>query len=238
MVFTQEAASLLRERGERLSASKITALSGVHRKDAGHILREHTAPEVAAIDPIAKLMNLWESDNRFVDKNRTPKPLTWKAAQSEFAQLSREITTDVSPSSLIAELERRNLVRKVHDKLIPTEGYNRLPLEPVPRFLNLAKNVRYLFQAAVENLFASEEPRNAHLRTEFENLSSEQIGELRNWVLEENIEFHKRLRQKLTLLERDLHLSSKEDQPYTLSVTSYSLTFATPTEEKLEDTSS
>lgn len=226
LVLTQCASELLREQGEKVTASKVSTLTGVHRKDVSTILKTGETPKVSGVDVIAKILTAWESDPRFVDGRRSPRGLIYGSEHSEFGVLVSSVTSDVRASTILSELERRGLVEKRSGKVVLIEGYNRLPQEPVARFRNLARNVKYLFQAAQENLFSPREPRNAHLRTEFENLSSTQLEELRDWVLKENIDFHKRLREKLTQYERDLMPDAPgDDLPITLSVTSYSLTF-------------
>jgi len=99
----------------RLTDSRITLLTGVHRKDVRRLL--HTAAPEAAPPPFltlgTKIVARWLGDPRYVDADGAPCPLARTAHRGgaeSFAALVEHVSTNVRPRSVLDELLRLGVV--------------------------------------------------------------------------------------------------------------------------------
>ena len=98
---------------KRLTDSRISLLTGVHRKDV-RTIRERTAqPAAPAGKPsiIATVIGRWLGDLDLRDADGTPRPLPRQAETGHsFDALVESVTTDMRPRTLLDELERTGAV--------------------------------------------------------------------------------------------------------------------------------
>ncbi|MCV6589077.1 MAG: DUF6502 family protein [Marinobacterium sp.] len=102
--------------GKRQTLSRISVVSGVHRKDVKRILEEKTdsaAPERKA-SLGSRLFGLWLGDPRYQDKNGKPCALPRTAPEGEisFEQLVVSVNRDVRPRAILDEWLRTGLVQQ------------------------------------------------------------------------------------------------------------------------------
>jgi len=101
--------------GKRQTLSRISVVSGVHRKDVKRILEE---PEDAiapsrSVSLGARLFGIWLGDSRYHDAAGNPRPLPrLPAADDEisFETLVKSINKDVRPRAVLDEWQRAGLV--------------------------------------------------------------------------------------------------------------------------------
>lgn len=112
-VFLEAAARNLEQREERVNDSKLSLLSGVHRKD----VREWRS----AGQPIQPAKNLglamevftrWMSDPGYCDKRGKPKLLDRVGTGASFETLAKSVSTDVHPRAVLDELVRLGVVEE------------------------------------------------------------------------------------------------------------------------------
>jgi hypothetical protein len=122
---------------KRQTDSRVSLLSGVHRKDVKRL--RHALPEErAAIPPDVSLgsqiVAAWNANPAFVDEEGVPKPLARFAqdgGEQSFEALVKGISTDIHPRALLDEWMRRgiatineqNQVCLQAEAFIPEEGY-------------------------------------------------------------------------------------------------------------------
>jgi hypothetical protein len=122
--------------GKRQTDSRISLISGVHRKDVRR-LRDNL-PDVDEVIPQnislgSQLMAIWNTNAAYVNEDGTPKSLPRLSSEAQyesFESLVRSITTDIHPRAVLDELTRLALVRidadnyvhLVTDAFIPQEG--------------------------------------------------------------------------------------------------------------------
>ncbi len=205
---------LLRD-GQSTSASKISVMTGVHRKDITR-LEGSGEPYQRPINPIAKIVAQWQCHPSFTTKAGKPRVLNCEGKFSEFAKLVASVNgLDVSSYSILYELERAGYIEK-RGKKVKLLARDIVHSEDINAGLQvLVHDSDDLISAVEENLFTETEHKNLHLRTEFDRIPLTKLNEAKRWLLEEGSAFHKRVRSYLSTLDLDtsLALSKNMDQP-------------------------
>jgi hypothetical protein len=147
------------EGGKRLTDSRISLMSGVHRKDVRR-LRE-LQPDVEDVMPDnislgSQLIALWNANPKYLNADGTTKPLPRFAATSEnesFEGLVRSLSTDIHPRAVldewlrlgIATIDEQNFVHLTTDMYIAQEGFDE-------KVFYFGHNLHDHAQAAVTNV--------------------------------------------------------------------------------------
>ena len=149
--------------GKRQTDTRISLISGVHRKDVRR-LREYS-PEVDEVVPEnislgSQLMALWNSDPRYLDEKGVPKVLPRLASGSDgetFEGLVRSVSSDIHPRAVLDEwlrlgfatVDAENLVHLQSDAFIPQEGFEE-------KAFFFGHNLHDHAQAAVSNMLGQQ----------------------------------------------------------------------------------
>ena len=143
--------------GKPMTDSRISMLTGVHRKDV-RTLREHGVPATAPPPPSvgATVIGRWLGDPRFADPDGRPRVLPRGGGRDEasFQALVQEVSADVRPRTVLDELVRQGLVRVDED----ADAVTLLAEAFVPRndhpaiYEFLASNLHDHAAAAADNL--------------------------------------------------------------------------------------
>jgi Family of unknown function (DUF6502) len=123
---------------KRQTDSRISLMSGVHRKDVRR-LRE-LQPNVEDVMPGnvslgSQLIALWNANPAYTDKEGIPKPLPRFAsdnADASFESMVRSLSTDIHPRAVldewlrlgVAKLDENNFVHLTTDMFITQEGFD------------------------------------------------------------------------------------------------------------------
>jgi len=138
LVFLEAATRTLEASEGRVNDSKLSLLSGVHRKDvrewrnAGHPL----AP-VKTLGLAMEVFTRWVSDPAYCDKRGQPRILERAGKSGSFEDLARSVSTDVHPRAVLEELLRLGVVaeepgkkgratprlRLCESAFVPKQGY-------------------------------------------------------------------------------------------------------------------
>ena len=121
----------------RQTDSRISLLTGVHRKDVKRLRRD--APERFRPPPVislhAQLIALWAGAAPFMDDDGKPRPLPRHGGESpSFETLVRSVSRDIRPRAVLDEWLRLGIARidsgdQVHldtDAFVPREGFDEL----------------------------------------------------------------------------------------------------------------
>lgn len=104
-----------RLKGEPTSDSRISLLSGIHRKDVKR-LRQPLADDIdipPSVSMGSRLVALWLSKAPFVDENDQPRPLPRlrsAGGDTSFENLARQVSTDIRSRVILDELLRTEVV--------------------------------------------------------------------------------------------------------------------------------
>jgi hypothetical protein len=137
-VYVDVAAEEFTVPGREQTDSRVSLLTGVHRKDVKRLRAEgrgsHRAP--ASVTLGAQLVAVWTTDGRYLDANGRPKPLPRLASESKtglsFEDLVASINTDIRPRVVLDEWLRLGVavvdaddnISLVVDAFIPEKGFD------------------------------------------------------------------------------------------------------------------
>ena len=187
-IYLEVAAEVAQEDGKRITDSRLSLLSGVHRKDVRRLRQEGdviSKPEPKASSLGAQVVSAWMSDDAYVDAKSKPRCLFRLAASGEpsFESLVEEVgRQDVRARSLLDELLRLGVVEvdendNVHllaEAFIPSDDFDE-------KVFFLGHNIHDHMAASVANVM-HEKPPYFERGVYYNNLSPESIEELKALV--------------------------------------------------------
>lgn len=148
--------------GKRPTDSRITLLTGVHRREVRAQRAEAPPDETALrrkVTALSAVLARWLAGPDTVDTEGRPLPLPRNAAEGpSFEALARGISSDIRPRTVLDELRRQGLVEEAGETVILRADAFLGPADLEQRVHFFAANVGDHIAAAVENLLA-EEPR-------------------------------------------------------------------------------
>ena len=138
-VYLEVGAEELAAGGEPATGSRLSLLTGLHRKDVRSLREEggaYRAP--AAVSLGARLVSRWTGEPPFVDRRGRPRTLPRVGAPSaadpgaSFEALVASVSTDIRPRAVldewlrlgIVELDARDRVRLRVEGFVPTAGFD------------------------------------------------------------------------------------------------------------------
>ncbi len=190
--------------GDKASISRISLMSGVHRKDVTAIVRDTKPPQMNS-DVCRRVIGSWRTAKRFTTKNGVPRKLSHKGPDSEFAALVRSVNREVNPYSILYELERVGAITRDGDfaQLLASEY---VPIGKLKEnFEIVSTDIENLIRAVEENVLHPSTPPHLHLTTSFDNIVPAALPEIRQWLIEQGALLHRQTRNYLSQFDRDLN---------------------------------
>ncbi len=222
-LYVEAAEEHLQKSQTEISASRISMMTGVHRRDVNRL--RTSGPRVDSNrDLPARVIGQWQTHPDFVTKAGKARVLSFETAESEFAELVRSVSSDVSPYSVLFELERVGAVTK------STRGLKLVSEDYVPKgdtdagLYFLETDTDDLLSATAENILEGAQPENLHLKTEYTRIDKEKIPLVREWILNEGSAFHRKIRGFLSQFDVDVNPSAKPDNTSRVAVATFSIT--------------
>lgn len=156
-VFVEAARQELDSAGAKVTDSALSVLSGVHRRDIrafGHRPTHDTPPKTPSVASL--VFTRWVTDRALRGDDDRPLALPKLGPAPSFDALARQVSSDVHPRTLLAEMQRLELVevdgetvRLRTQAFVPPEGHGE-------RAMTFSANVSDHIAAAVHNLGADE----------------------------------------------------------------------------------
>lgn len=198
--FITVAKEELQREGQKYSRSRVSVMTGIQRRD----IAKFESGDSSKAEPahfLTKLIGQWLNDKSYHSKDGSPRILSIE----EFNNLVQSISSDLNPYTALFELERLKAVSK-------QEGNVRLiaevfvPNEDIDSKLTfLAEDVSDLFSCVDTNTFESPELPHLHIRTDYDNISAEDLGVIKDWILDYGMKSHKEIRDFLSQFDKDLN---------------------------------
>lgn len=202
-LLLEEAERLLAQRGEQPSVSRLAVMTGLQRRDVVKV-GEGSPETPSQLSIITKLIGSWEQDPKF-SKKKLPRPLSFEGTQSEFAELVASISQDISPYTLLFELERLGIVVRREKSLILAQRAYSLRGDSDDSYELLGQDITDLINAVDSNIHQKKEIPNLHITTRYDNICTSKLPEIRQWILERGAAFHSELREVLSKADKDLN---------------------------------
>lgn len=120
----------------RLNYSRVAAMSGLTRKEVRQLLQENEANSgISQQNPsrqrTARVIHGWRTDPQYLDESGAPAVLPMSGDQVSFYLLVKRYAGDVTPVSVLKELERTGSIRRLEPALVTLrkasvrmKGYN------------------------------------------------------------------------------------------------------------------
>lgn len=173
---------------EHRRASRVSASTGLHRREVQRLLEVAASPRAAAPQPRSPALQVfahWLTSAAYqAPKKRgkgRPLPLPRTGATPSFQSLAQEVTRDVHPRALLEELLRLKLVRldDETDAVIPVPSLSHAPRGDTPSMLSyLGWNVGDHLQASVNNVLGRD-PGHLEQAVTADGLSHESLLAIR-----------------------------------------------------------
>lgn len=203
--FSDAAESDLIERGVPISASKLSAMTGLQRKDLNRLAAiGKETPE--SYDLATRVIGQWTYDRRFTSRSGRPLKLTLEGKVGTFRDLVESVSSDLNPYTVLFELERAGVAeRNERGDIELRKNALSLGAEMSTGLDLLAEDQRALLETVTENIFDRKNIPNHHIRTYFDNISPEFEQEIREWFLQKGQEFHAEAREFLAKYDKDVN---------------------------------
>lgn len=202
--FVEVAAADISREGEKSNVSRISVVTGLHRRDVLRIL-ENQAPPEPPINLISKIISQWENDQEFQTRSGKPRLLSCEGAQCEFNDLVRSVSSDVHPATVLFQLERLKLVDRTPQGLKFITAVYEVREDLEKGYHLLAQDIDDLTQSVEENLLSGETLPQLHARTDYDNVFLEDLPTIREWLLREGALLHQRARAFISQFDQDLN---------------------------------
>ncbi len=207
--FVIAAEAEMTSKGLEASQSRLSAMTGLQRREVGRILKDKEAVG-SGENFISRVIGQWRHDPRFSTSGGRPRVLAGGGKRSEFSELVKSVSKDLNPYTILFELERLGYVTRTRGGLaLRTKLY--IPKEDAEKsFELLSGDLGDLVSAVDENVFLKQRVPNLHLKTQFDNVVQSALPEIRRWLINEGTQFQERARKYLSRFDKDLQSGLKE----------------------------
>ena len=172
---------------EHRRASRISAATGLHRREVNRLLGQAEAPQRAAParSPAATVFAHWRADKRYRTRAGKPRPLPRTGPTPSFESLAQEVTRDVHPRALLEELLRLQLATLDAERDVVTLSEELfMPKGDAPKMVGyLGANVGDHLQAAVDNVLGRQ-PTHFEQAIAADGLSEASLAQVKPLLLE------------------------------------------------------
>jgi hypothetical protein len=222
------AESEIKRSGLKVSISRLSVMTGIHRPDVMRLYGESGSLEPSE-NLVSRVIGHWQHHPRFLNAQKRPRVLNCEGKGSEFFELVESLSSALNPYTVLFDLERVGAVERTAEgvRLLTKEHIIRADLDR--SFGMVSANSDDLIAAVEESVLSSVEPLNLHLTTEFDSVSLKKVAEIKRWLLKEGSEFHTKVRKYLAHADMDLNpLLDSNDAPVKVSVCAFSRVEAAP----------
>lgn len=203
--FFAAGTDLLEKSGQPLNMSKLSILTGLHRRDVANFTKappaaaEETPYKNAAASIVAK----WISDPAYLDTQQQPRTLAYTAAPGHppgFSDLVAAVSKDIRPKAYMEELLRLNIIGQHEDGTLHLRKEAFIPSDSfVEKLRFFVRNTRDHLHASISNMDGNGEP--FFDRTAFRaNLTADDIHALSAALDKEGMSLLKSIYQKAEIL--------------------------------------
>lgn len=192
--------------GDETSISKLSAATGLQRKDIRQLLQPTKITGTSNV--ITRISGMWMQSRRFATASGKPRALTYLGAESEFAKLVRGISSDLSHHTVIHEMERLGVAKRRGSKVVLIQPS--VPLKNDDGYRAVAQDMDDLFRAADLNLTSG--VQHLHARTSFDKIPASALSKIQSWVFEMGKRIHAEARRELARHDRDINPGKKPEE--------------------------
>lgn len=206
-LFVDVAQEEMAREGRKPNVSRISVMTGLYRREVSELLKGDKRPTEHGASLLARIVAKWQTDPKFLDAAKRPRPLTWKSNGKEFSALVYSVSTDTHDGTILNELVRAEIASLDGDTVHLRKREALVPGDIVRAMGIIETNLEGCIRSAEENVLGTPEIRNVHLRTAYDNISADKLPEIKRWLLQAGSEFHQKLRGYLASFDKDSTVS-------------------------------
>jgi hypothetical protein len=158
-LYVEAAEETFRLDDKAQTGSRISLLTGVHRKDVKRLREEAAAPQTggapAPLSLAAQLIGAWLAEPGTTDEDGKPLPLPRSAAEGalSFEALARSVSQDIRPRAMLDELVRLGAAKLGDDDTVRLDTAALVPAEDYDgKVYYFGRNLRDHIEAGAHNL--------------------------------------------------------------------------------------
>lgn len=204
----------LAETGDRVTTTKIAAITGLTRKDVSALRRKETINTDSGFNRSLRVINGWMNDPEFFDdKTQLPSKLPFRGKQGSFELLVQRYSGDMSCFALLDEMKRTGVIRELFDGQI--ELLNNVVIlygDEKAKVELLGTDVSLLISTIEHNL-KTDDPEDLYYqrKVSYNNLPEEVLPSFRVFVERDAQQLLLRFNDWLYRYDRDSKNNSKEE---------------------------
>lgn len=190
----------LQKSGADVNASRVSVMTGLYREEIKRIFNmdDFAAPPIKNV--AGRVLVTWEQSKRLRTAKNKPKDLETEGLH----EVIRSITQALNPATVVFELERSGAIKHVKGKWRLVRSTQVLSKSEEMSYNQVGDDIASVLIAAEENIKLESGVGNLHHRTVFDNVYRDALPEIREWLLREGREFHRRARAYLAERDADL----------------------------------
>ena len=225
IVFVQVAEEDFKLSQREQTDSRISLLTGLHRKDVHRLRgRQEAIPTLSLVTLGSQLVGLWISDADFLDKDGKPKPLARLASvggNASFDHLVARVSKDIRARPVLDEWLRLGVVYLDDDDcvclnseaFVPSEGFEE-------KLFFFEQNIHDHSSAATHNLMNKTPPMFERC-VYYDGMTSEAIDELKALAEAQGMVALKAVNARAIELHAELENNAEANQRFTYALYFY-----------------
>jgi hypothetical protein len=194
--------------GRKQSASRVSVLTGIHRKEVRRVLAATSEAELDASQWVtcgASVVTGWRRDSRFQDRKGQPAALPFEGESPTFSELVRRYGIGDAPArAVLDELARVGAVERTKDQRIKLVASAYIPEAASPAALAIfGTDVADLIATIDHNLSSPPGAGYFQRKVAYDNLPEEALDEIRARVEKEANAVLEKLDRTISRHDRD-----------------------------------
>jgi hypothetical protein len=205
VMLIEVAVAEMEEKEQRINMSRLSSITGVHRKDCVRIHREgNVSTDTNRF--ASRVIGVWRDSKRYQTPGGRPRVITYKGEDSELAEIVSSLSTDLRSGAVLFDLERLGAVQRTSTGLKLCLGAYVPKGNPTEGFRLLAEDSTDLMDAIVDNILCEEqELPNYHAKSEYDNISPEDVPRIRRWLFKQCSAFQTRVEKYISKYDLDIN---------------------------------
>lgn len=221
--FVHAAEIELKKNNIKVNPTRVSIKTGLTRKESTRLMQGIPVKRNHSSVP-AKVVDRWLDDWNFRTKAGKPRILKFKGMDSQFYDLVRSVSSDISVRSVLDYLLEANIVNITPTGLSLKVAGNITRKLSDESFELLSSDIHDLMYAFEENTTKDLNTPNLHATTEATEINPEHFPEIKEWILVEGTKFHRKLRTFLARYDEPSMSKIEGDQPKgRVSVSTFSI---------------
>ena len=224
-LFVQLAEEEIRKTSSKVNVSRISVMTGLNRSEVDRLFGPEPEGPAERLGVLTRVLGQWRNHHDFTTSTGQPRSLTYRGEDSEFKQLVATVSKNINPGTVLFELQRKGYLKKTRQHINLQKEVFSLQSDPHKGFDLVARDIETLLQASEQNIYNLQPVSNLHIRTEYDNIIKSKLPEIRRWLVDEGKHFHKRARDYLSALDKDVNPGTEnEEAGCRVTVTAFSFT--------------